>query len=148
MMDEIDRAVINRLQDGLPVAERPFIPVAEELGLEEGDLIRRVRRLREEGVLSRFGPLFHAERMGGSLVLAAMRVPPEDFDRVAGQVNELPEVAHNYQRDHAFNMWFVLATETPEGVARAVAEIEARTGLKVHPMPKLAEYFIGLRFQA
>jgi len=145
-MDDIDRRLIDRLQDGFPLDDRPFQVVAAELGLDEDDVIHRVRRLRETGVLTRFGPLFHAERMGGALLLAAMKVPAEDFERVAMLVNELPEVAHNYARDHAFSMWFVLATETPEGIDAAIAEIERRTGLTVHPMPKLAEYFVGLRF--
>jgi siroheme decarboxylase len=145
-MDDIDRRLIDRLQDGFPLDDRPFQVVAAELGLDEDDVIHRVRRLRETGVLTRFGPLFHAERLGGALLLAAMKVPAEDFERVAMLVNELPEVAHNYARDHAFSMWFVLATETPEGIDAAIAEIERRTGLTVHPMPKLAEYFVGLRF--
>ena len=145
-MDDIDRRLIDRLQDGFPLDDRPFQVVAAELGLDEDDVIHRVRRLRETGVLTRFGPLFHAERMGGALLLAAMKVPAEDFERVAMLVNELPEVAHNYARDHAFSMWFVLATETPNGIDAAIAEIERRTGLTVHPMPKLAEYFVGLRF--
>jgi DNA-binding Lrp family transcriptional regulator len=145
-MDDIDRRLIDRLQDGFPLDDRPFQVVAAELGLGEDDVIHRVRHLRETGVLTRFGPLFHAERMGGALLLAAIKVPAEDFERVAALVNELPEVAHNYARDHAFSMWFVLATETPEGIDAAIAEIERRTGLTVHPMPKLAEYFVGLRF--
>ncbi|UEM06340.1 AsnC family transcriptional regulator [Skermanella rosea] len=147
-MDGTDRRLIDRLQDGFPLDDRPFQAIAAELGLDEDDVILRVRRLRETGVLTRFGPLFHAERMGGALLLAALKVPPEDFERVAAEVNALPQVAHNYARDHAFNMWFVLATETPEGISDAIAEIERRTGLTVHPMPKLAEYFVGLRFAA
>lgn len=145
-MDDIDRRLIDRLQDGFPLDDRPFRTVADELGLDEDDVIVQVRLMRETGVLTRFGPLYHAERMGGALLLAALKVPPEDFERIAAQVNYLPEVAHNYARDHAFNMWFVLATEIPEGIDAAIAEIERRTGLTVHPMPKLAEYFVGLRF--
>ena len=145
-MDDTDRRLIDRLQDSFPLDDRPFRTVAEGLALDEDDVIARVRRLRETGVLTRFGPLHHAERMGGALLLAALKVPPEEFERVAALVNELPEVAHNYARGHAFNMWFVLATETPEGIDAAIEEIERRTGLTVHPMPKLAEYFVCLRF--
>jgi DNA-binding Lrp family transcriptional regulator len=83
--------------------------------------------------------------MGGAFSLAAMRVPPGDFDRVAELVNALPEVAHNYEREHAYNLWFVLATETPEGIARAITRIERETGLPVLNLPKLREYFVELR---
>ena len=144
-MDELDSAIVNRLQGGFPLAERPFAVVAAELGLAEEDLIARVRRLLEEGVLTRFGPMYQVERMGGAFSLAAMRVPPEDFDRVAATVNALPEVAHNYEREHAYNMWFVLATEKPEGIARAIARIERETGLAVLNLPKLREYFVELK---
>jgi DNA-binding Lrp family transcriptional regulator len=119
--------------------------VAAELGFAEEDLIARVRKLLEEGVLTRFGPMYQVERMGGAFSLAAMRVPPEDFDRVAATVNALPEVAHNYQREHEYNMWFVLATERPEGIARAIDRIERETGLPVLNFPKLREYFVELQ---
>ena len=144
-MDEFDRAIVNCLQGGFPLVERPFAAVAAELGLSEGSLIGRVRQLLEERVLSRFGPMYQVERMGGAFSLAAMRVPPGDFDRVAATVNALPEVAHNYEREHEYNMWFVLATEKPEGIARAIARIERETGLPVLNLPKLREYFVEFR---
>lgn len=147
-MDAVDRAILNAMQGEFPLSDRPFLPVAEKLGLSETELIDRLSRLREEGVLSRFGPMFHADRMGGRFTLAAMSLPADDFERVAELVNALPEVAHNYEREHALNMWFVLATETPEGIAEAILRIERETGYPVYPMPKEREYFVGLRLQA
>jgi DNA-binding Lrp family transcriptional regulator len=91
--------------------------------------------------------MYHAERLGGGLSLCAMRIPAEQFERVAEQVNAFPEVAHNYARDHAFNMWFVLATETPARIDAVLEEIERRTGFRVYNMPKLREFFIGLKFE-
>ncbi len=146
-MDEIDSAIVNRLLRGFPLVERPFAVVAAELGLAEEDLIARVHKLLAEGVLTRFGPMYQVERMGGAFSLAAMRVPPGDFDRVVAIVNALPEVAHNYEREHAYNMWFVLATEKPEGIARAIARIERETGLPVLNLPKLREYFVEFKLE-
>ena len=148
MLGATDRAIVNRLQDGFPVCERPYAAVAGELGIDEAVLIARLEALLADGVLSRFGPLYHAERLGGGLTLAAMAVPEERFDAVAETVNDFPEVAHNYARDHALNMWFVLATETPDGIVRTIAEIGARTGIAVHNMPKIEEFFVGLRLEA
>ena len=139
--------MINGLQGGFPICERPFLEAAERLGMSEEELIEGLRGLLDQGILSRFGPLYHAERLGGALTLAAMRVPEADFERVAAAVNAFPEVAHNYARDHALNMWFVLATEKPERKAEVIGEIEAATGLAVVDMPKLAEYYVGLRFE-
>ncbi len=147
-MDELDRAIINELQGGFPVCERPYAVVAERLGTDEYKLLARLYRMREQGVLSRFGPMYHAERLGGALTLCAMQVPEQEFERVADYVNDFPEVAHNYARDHALNMWFVLATETPERISEVIDAIEARSGYPVYNMPKIEEYFVGLRFEA
>jgi len=147
-LDDVDRAIVNALHGGFPICDAPYRKVAESLGLEEGELIRRLGRLLDEGVLTRFGPMYQVERIGGRFVLAALAVPEEDFERVAGQVNALPEIAHNYRREHRLNMWFVIATETPEGVDAAIAEIERRTGLKVYAFPKIREFFVELRLAA
>ncbi len=147
-MDSLDRAVVNALQQGFPVSERPFRDAGTLLGLGEDELIARIGKLRENGVLTRFGPLYQAERLGGAYALAAMRVPQAEFERVAEAVNALPEVAHNYEREHEFNMWFVLATETHDGIARAAAQIERATGLPVYLMPKREEFFVGLNLAA
>jgi len=100
---------------------------------------------REERASS--NPL-HAERLGGAFTLCALCVPEEDFERVAALVNAHPEVAHNYARDHAFNMWFVLATAAPTDIARVIAAIEMETALTVYDFPREAEYFIDLRLAA
>ena len=147
-MDDTDRRIINALQGGFPICERPFAVAAQALGLTEAELLDRLKALRSAGIISRFGPLWHAEKMGGGLTLAALSVPAERFDEVADLVNSFPEVAHNYARDHALNMWFVVATERPERVGQVLAEIAARTGLAVRDMPKIEEFFIGLRFEA
>lgn len=145
-MDHLDRQIINELQGGFPVCERPYAMVASTLGTTEETLMSRLNRLLDDGLLSRFGPMYHAERLGGGLTLAAIAVPEHRFDEVADMVNAHPEVAHNYARDHALNMWFVLATETPERIDEVINDIENETGLNVVNMPKQEEYFIGLRF--
>ena len=147
-MDDVDRNIINNLQGGFPVCERPYAEAAARLGLSEDELIARLETLLTQGTLTRFGPMYHAERLGGALTLAAMKIPPAEFDRVAEIVNSFPEVAHNYARDHVLNMWFVLATETPERIGEAIAAIEKATGFPVYNMPKLEEFFVGLKFDA
>jgi DNA-binding Lrp family transcriptional regulator len=148
MPDAIDRRIIDALQGGFPVSERPFLVAAQALGLAEGSLIARIDALIADGTLTRFGPLFDAEKLGGAFTLAAMRVPPADYERVAGEVNAFPEVAHNYAREHDLNMWFVVATEAPEGIASAIARIETATGLPVLAFPKEREFFVELKLRA
>lgn len=146
-MDALDRNIINNLQGGFPISERPYADAAKQLGITENELIERLSKLLELGILSRFGPMYHAERLGGGLTLAALSVPEADFEQVAAQVNAFPEVAHNYAREHELNMWFVLATEQPERINEVICEIEAKTGLHVYNMPKQREYYIGLQFK-
>lgn len=147
-LDPVDRRIVNSLQGGFPVSDTPFADAAETLGMTEEDLIRRIDALCEAGVLSRFGPMYNAERLGGDVTLAAMAVPEAEFERVAGLVNAHPEVAHNYARDHRLNMWFVLSVERHERIAEVIGEIEAETGLTVFPMPKVEEFFVELKVQA
>jgi len=145
-VDELDRRIVNQLQGGFPVSERPFRETGERLGTTESELITRLRCMLDDGLLTRFGPMYHAENMGGAVSLCAMKVPPARFDEVAGQVNALPQVAHNYQRDHDMNMWFVLATETPDQLDVTVQKIEQLTGIPVFNLPKQEEFYVGLHF--
>jgi DNA-binding Lrp family transcriptional regulator len=144
-MDSIDARIVNLLQEGLPVCMRPFDAVAATLGLSVDELLSRLQRLLDDRVLTRFGPMFNAEHMGGALSLCAMQVPAGRFEDVAAQVNAFPEVAHNYERDHLLNMWFVLATERPEQAAAVIREIERVSGCRVYDLPKQEEFFIGLK---
>lgn len=144
-MDELDARIINGLQGGVPISERPFGDAAKRLLTTEDELLARLKRMLDEGLATRFGPLFNAERMGGAFTLCAMSVAPDDLDAVAEKVNAHSEVAHNYEREHVMNMWFVLATETPEEIDRVIGEIEEETGYVVHNLPKQTEYCVGFR---
>ena len=143
--DATDALLVRRLHGDFPLGGAPFAEVGREVGLSEQQVIARLQAMLEAGLLSRFGPLFQIERAGGQFMLAAMQVPVDQFDAVAAKVNALPEVAHNYRRDHRFNMWFVLACDSPQQVRAAIARIEGDTGLRVFAFPKEKEFFVELR---
>ena len=145
VLDDVDRRIINKLQGGFPICERPFETAALGLGIIEDELIRRIERLLKDKVLTRFGPLYNADRMGGANVLAAMSVPEKDFERIAQFVNAQPEIAHNYQRDHDLNMWFVGSAETAEKVEATFQYLEALSGYRVFRFPKEREFFVELK---
>lgn len=147
-MDEIDKQIINALQDGFPICDAPYRRVAAQLELAEQELIDRLQALLANGVLTRFGPLYNAEQMGGALTLAAVKAPVERYDEITGIINAFPEVAHNYARSHKLNMWFVIATETPEKIQQTINAIEQATELTVYNMPKIKEYFVNLKLEA
>jgi len=143
-IDLQDARLIDRLQRSVPLTERPFADLGAELGLSEAVVLDRLTQLLGSGVLTRLGPLYQIERAGGQFILAALQVPQERYAEVTAQVNALPEVAHNYRREHALNMWFVVAAETPAVAWATCDQIEAATGLPVHAFPKEREYFVGL----
>lgn len=145
-MDDLDRRLINRLQRGLPLVRHPWQALAEELGSSSTQLLDRLHEMLCDGILTRFGPMFDIERLGGAFTLAAMAVPEERFEHVAEQLHALPEVAHNYRREHTWNMWFVLACPTGQGVAETLQHIENLTGLPLLNLPKEETYHVGLYF--
>jgi len=147
-MDELDRRIVNALHGGFPLCERPFAEAALALGTTEAGLLSRLEALLESNVLTRFGPLFDAERLGGAFSLCAMSVPPPDFERVAALVNAHPEVAHNYAREHRLNMWFVLATSSRFRIYEVIKKIECETGYAVLDLPREEEYAVELRLSA
>jgi len=143
-LSALERDFINSFQGNFPLQEQPFLAIAERLGCYEDELITTVKDLKEKKLLTRFGPLYDAARLGGGLTLAAISAPEDSFDSVTEQVNTYAEVAHNYRREHELNMWFVLATETPDEITQVIASIEKTTGLSVYNFPKLQEFYIGL----
>ena len=143
-MDDLARRFLNRYQGGFPVCERPFAEVAKELDSDTKLVIDMIQNLLDEGLLSRFGPLYDASCMGGSQTLAALSVPEERFEEVTSLVNDLPEVAHNYRREHELNMWFVIATESKQGLQDTITRIEQSANLPVYNFPKLQTFYLGL----
>ncbi len=140
----LDRELINRYQGSFPVTRQPFDQLAAELSVDRGTLLEHIDKLLNDGWLTHFGPLYNAERLGGSLTLAALEVDEREFSTVTEQINAMPAVAHNYRRDHKLNMWFVIATENPNAMSRTLKEIEEKTGLPVYNFPKLQEFYLGL----
>jgi siroheme decarboxylase len=156
MLSPEDARLVSFLHGDFPLTDRPFADVAEGLGCSEEAVIERLQRLLSHGDLTRFGPLFQIERAGGRFVLAAMAVPEDRFAAVAAQLDALPAVAHNYQRESAcaaqrhaaepaLNMWFVLAVESAEQMAPTLRQVGQLTGLPVYDFPKEKEFFVELR---
>ena len=147
-LSEFEARLINDLQAGFPLAARPFEILAQRFARPAAEIMATIRDLLERGVITRFGPLFNIEKLGGVFSLCALKVPAERFERVAERVNQFPQVAHNYERDHEWNMWFVLATETQRELEQVFAEILACTGCPGMNLPKQREFYVGLELWA
>ena len=135
-MSAADLELLNRFQRDFPLTAYPFRVIAERLGWSENEVLTALRRLLEEGKVSRVGAVFATRRLGVS-TLAALAVPPSRLEAAAQRVNEYPEVNHNYQREHAFNLWFVLTTATAARLLAVLAEIGHETGGSLLDLPLL-----------
>lgn len=138
-------ALIDRWQRDFPLVERPFAAVGRSVNLDEDETIEAFHRLRDAGVISRIGAVVKPHTVGMS-TLAAMRVPPERLDEVAGIVSREALVNHNYARTHAINLWFVVAGSDGDAVARTIERIGRRTGLAVLDLPLVEAYHLDLGF--
>jgi siroheme decarboxylase len=147
-LSTLDKRLINLLQRGFPISERPFLDIAEQLGSNEDAVIERLNHLMATKVLTRFGPMFDAVCLGGAFTLAALAVPEEKFSEVTKQVNSFEQVAHNYRRTHHYNMWFVVGAESETEVNQVISDIEKKTALAVLNTPKLEEFYVQLYLPA
>ena len=146
-LDKNDRLILNHIQGDFPLTSRPFLEVGRELGMPEEEVIARVRRLLDTGAINRLGPVLNPATLGGERTLAAMHVPPERLEEIAALVDSFDIVSHNYEREHHYNLWFVLSSENPGEIDKVLAAIEQRSGIAVMNLPTLEEYFLGVRFQ-
>lgn len=145
ILSPAERALVNAYQKGLPLDPRPFARMGEALGMSEAAVLAMVADLKQRGALSRVGAVVAPGRAGAS-TLAAMEVPAERLEEVAGLVSAHPEVNHNYEREHVLNLWFVVCAIDDRSLAWVLAEIEAETGLVVVDLPLIEAYHIDLGF--
>lgn len=141
----LEKTLLNDFQRGLPMTATPFADVAAQTGVSEERVIDTLQSLQQRGLISRVGPVF-APRRAGASTLAALSVPAGELDAVASLVNEFAEVNHNYQREHDYNLWFVVTAPDQSQVERVLAEIESATGLPVLDLPLERSFFIDLGF--
>lgn len=121
--------------------------MAVKLGISEDAVLKVVKDLLERGILTRVGPFYNMDKSSGYVSLVAMVVPENRYIEVTNIVNSYEEVAHNYKREHQFNMWFVIASTSKEEVLELLAEIEKRTEIKTFNFPKLKEFALDLYFE-
>ena len=143
---ELDRRLLDDFQRDFPVCARPFEAIATRLGCDEATVIERLEWLEGQGYVSRIGPVFRPNCLGAS-TLAAMEVPAERLQQVANLVSGYPEVNHNYEREHQFNLWFVVTASDEQALAEVLEDVRRRTGLPVMDLPMTEEFHIDLGFR-
>lgn len=141
----LEQRLLNEFQQGLPLTPEPFADIARQLGVYETTVLETLQRLQTEGVISRVGAVFRPNRISAS-TLVAMAVPANELERVADIVSEFEEVNHNYEREHRYNLWFVVVAADSEALREVLARIEASSGYPLLELPLENEFFIDLGF--
>lgn len=144
-LDELDKQLLDAFQQQLPITAQPFAAIGQQLGISEAEVLTCLKRFKELKYISRVGPVFNHKKAGAS-TLAALAVAEEQLEEVATFINSLEEVNHNYQREHSYNLWFVLTAPNQARLAACIEHIEAHTGLTVLNLPMLKSFHIDLGF--
>jgi DNA-binding Lrp family transcriptional regulator len=145
-LSALQQALLDAFQQDFPLSPTPYADIAARLGVGEEDVLAALTELNKHKVISRIGPVFKPHRIGTS-TLAAMSVPPQDLPEVAERISHLAEVNHNYEREHEFNLWFVLTATDEKHLRDTLDKIERVTGLPVMSLPMLKEFHIDLGFR-
>ncbi len=145
-LNETQQRLLNDFQHHFPLSSNPYAEIAEQLGISEQEVLQHLKELSNQKVISRVGPVFRPHSIGRS-TLATLHVPAIRLAEVANYISSLPEVNHNYEREHHFNLWFVITTIDEEHLEDILNEIEEETGLSVISLPMLEDYHIDLGFK-
>ena len=129
LLDDIDKAIVNRIQSEFPITSRPYLAVADELGLTEKQVLDRVARLKKTGIIRRIGGNFVPGKLGFVSTLCAARVPADKIEQFAKIVNRYPGVTHNYQRDNKYNVWFTFICPSMDEIEVNLKKIAEETGV-------------------
>ena len=127
--DDVDKAILNRIQSDFPITSRPYRTIAEDLGLSEGEVLKRVSRLKASGIIRRIGGNFTPEKLGFVSTLCAAKVPEDKISQFAEVVNRYPCVTHNYRRENTFNIWFTFIAPSMDEINTSLKQIAAETGV-------------------
>jgi DNA-binding Lrp family transcriptional regulator len=146
-LDDIDKAIINRIQSEFPIASRPYLELANELELTEKEVLDRVTRLKEDGIIRRIGGNFVPGKLGFVSTLCAARVPADKIEHFAEIVNRYPGVTHNYQRDNQYNVWFTFISPSMDEIETNLKKIVEESGVSdILNLPATKVFKINAQF--
>lgn len=145
-LKKLEKRVLEIIQQRFPVASRPYLEMARELGATEDEVHDAVEDLRKTGIIRRLGGSFDSRKIGYTSTLAALSVPPERLEEVVEIVNGYPSVTHNYEREGAYNVWFTVIDESKEKIEQTIEEIRRRADVPALNLPASHVFKIKVDF--
>ncbi|MEA1961058.1 MAG: AsnC family transcriptional regulator [Bacillota bacterium] len=145
-MTEVDRLILNEIQDNFPLSAQPYQDIASRIGIDESEVIYRIGELKDKGIIRRIGGILDSRSLGFFSTLCATRVPEDQLNKVGEKINQLPGVTHNYVRDFEWNMWFTLTTESKEEALSLIQALEQELQIQIKNMPAKKVYKIKVSF--
>ncbi|MEI6333582.1 MAG: Lrp/AsnC family transcriptional regulator [Methylococcaceae bacterium] len=146
MLTPLQQRLLNDFQRDFPLSPRPYLDIAKQLGVSEDDVLSALTELSDQHFISRIGPIIPPNQLGVS-TLVAMAIPEQQLQAVADKISTHPEINHNYEREHRFNLWFVAIASDAEHLQAVLDAIELETGYKTMSLPLLDDFFIDLGFK-
>ncbi len=145
-LTEIDKKVLDIIQSKFPLESRPYLSLANQVGISEEDAFACVSNLKKVGIIRRLGANFQSNKLGFRSTLCAAKVSQEKLDCFIQEVNSRKGVTHNYLRKHEYNIWFTLIAPSLESVQEQLADITAKTGVEILNLPAVTLYKIKVDF--
>jgi siroheme decarboxylase len=146
-MDERNKALLNEIQAGFPVEPHPYRVIGDRIGMDEHEVLARIRLLKKEGIIRRFGASLDSRRLGYVSTLLAAKVPPQRFDAFVKIVGACPGVTHNYERRHEYNVWFTLIAPSFAEKKRIIEDLIRQTGVDILELPAKRIFKIRVDFR-
>jgi DNA-binding Lrp family transcriptional regulator len=147
-MDNTDKEILNLIQSGFPITQRPYLEIGKQVGSSEAEVLDRIRQLKAEGIIRRIGGNFDSRKLGFASTLCAAKVPEYKIDRFVKVVNDYPGVTHNYLRDHEYNIWFTFIAPDMAAIDHALNTISEMTGVQdILNLPAIKMFKIKVDFE-
>ena len=147
-MEKLDKEILNEIQWTFPLVPKPYAAMAEKFGLSEGDMMQRLRQLKEKGVIRQLSAIFDTRRLGYKSALVAMSIEPDKLNYVANMINKHPGVSHNYERNHEYNLWFTLAVPPGSDLKTEIDKFSKLSGIKkTRLLPTIKLFKIGVKLE-
>ena len=146
-MDDIDRKLLNEIQSNFPLTQRPYKDLGIRLNCSEDNILKRIERLKKEGIIRRIGGNLDSQRIGFTTTLCGAKVPDDTMEKFVRVVNKYPGVTHNYLRDHHYNIWFTFVAPNMKIINRYIDEIMKHTGIReILNLPAVKRFKIMVNF--